>query len=221
MKKRKNNENGLTLVEVVIALTISAVIMVILLSALRLGHRSQDKGLERAELSQRMRIVSDRLGWLIRGAFPFLVEDEEGKTLYFQGAPDSLGLVTTSVDPYSDTIEDLAGLKWVYMFVDEEGLKIIEKVYFDSNIFDNTKGNEVLLDPTAREITFQYLDRVEDEETEEWVSAWDSNTKEYLPLAVRVEIVLDYKGKPVEMPPFAAAIRTGGPDESKKIKKSP
>jgi type II secretory pathway component PulJ len=39
----RKNEEGLTLIEIVLGLTISAVIFVLLLGTMRLGNRSQEK----------------------------------------------------------------------------------------------------------------------------------------------------------------------------------
>lgn len=212
------SERGLTLIEVILAVTISAVILAILLAALRMGHRSQEKAYGREELSQRMRILADRVSWLLRGTYPYVVEVPDGKLLYFSGTDKSVGFVTSSVDTYSEGPEDTAGLKWVELFVDSEGLKIREKVYFGEDVFEKTGGKEYVLDSTVRDIGFEYLDTGEEKdinetgetkEFAEWVSLWDPGGREYLPSAVKVELVLEYRGRDVRMPPVIAAIRAG------------
>ena len=208
-----HDDKGLTLLEVVIARTISALIMGILLSALRLGHRSQEKGTERQEISQRMRIIADRVSWLLRGAYPYKVMDAEGEeeTLYFSGGSRSVGLVTTSVDVYSDSIKDRTGLKWITLKSDGEGLKMTENIYFEKDFPVDDAAETYVFDSTVRTIEFEYLDTAE--EKDEWVTDWDGEEKDYLPSAVRVAVVLEHDGEELRMPPFTVAIRTGHPEK--------
>lgn len=209
----RRNDRGLTLLEILIGITITAAIMAILLSALRLGHRSQEKAGERQELAQRMRIVSDRISWLIRGAFPYMIDEEAGKkTLFFSGTGSTLGLVTTSTDPYSEEHYDQPGLKWVEIFTDDEGLKLRENVFFLKSALEG-EGTETLLEPSVTSISFEYLDPGEEITLDTWGQTWQSTEREYLPTAVRVTVTMTYKEQEIEIPPFTAAIRTGGPPD--------
>jgi hypothetical protein len=208
----RKNEEGLTLIEIVLGLTISAVIFVLLLGTMRLGNRSQEKGLARQELSQRVRILTDRLGWLVRGAYPYLVTEDNETTLYFAGSGDSVGFVTTSIDAYSETPTDRAGLKWVSISVDDDGLKLKERLYF-ADVLDGEGGEEYVLDPMVKSTAFQYLDPRggggEEASEEEWFSDWDGEEKDYLPTAIRISITIEQDGTAFEVPPVIAAIRTG------------
>jgi len=202
------DSRGLTLVEAIIALTVTALVVGILLSALRLGHRSEEKGLERQELSQRVRILSDRLSWLLRGAYPYFAGEKDEMVLYFSGSPDSVGFVTTSVDRTAGALEDRAGLKWVRIFAEEgRGLVTEEKVYFGKDVFESGGGRQYVLDPTVKKVEFQYLDVDEKEGVEEWVEEWDPENRKYLPSAVRVSIVLKEKEGEYLMPPVVASLR--------------
>jgi general secretion pathway protein J len=87
---------GFTLIELVIAITLSVVIVVILLAAMRLAYKSQAKGAEKVEMSQKVRLLGDRITWLIRGAYPFWLKKPEEQKLFFEGKSDSIGFVTTS-----------------------------------------------------------------------------------------------------------------------------
>lgn len=211
------NRRGLTLVEIVIGLGLTAVIALILLSALRLAHRSEEAGQEREEVSQRMRIISDRLSWLIRGAYPYTVVEEGERMVYFDGGTNSLGFVTTSTDSYSSGPEDAAGLKWVGLYADSRGLVISENVFFLQDVMDEA-GREYVFDPTVTQIGFEYLDidyGDEDDEDEqqkeaplpEWVSSWHPEDKDYLPSAVRMKVVFEHNGKLIAIPEITAAIR--------------
>jgi prepilin-type N-terminal cleavage/methylation domain-containing protein len=208
------NRKGLTLLEVIIAITISALIMGILLSALRLGHRSQNKGTKRQEIAQRMRIITDRVSWLLRGAYPYTVMDEEGEeTVYFSGGPRSVGLVTTSVDAYSDSIQDRVGLKWITLKSDGEGLKMMESIYFEKDATGDEGAATYVFDPTVKTIEFEYMDTADEKDL--WVTGWDGDEKNYLPSAVRVTVVLMHEEEELHMPPFTVAIRTGHPKKER------
>lgn len=206
MKKR---DEGLTLLEVIIGLSIASVIFVILLAAMRAGHRAQEKGLALQESSQRIRILSDRLAWLVRGAYPYMVETPEGKTLYFSGLPGRVGFVTSSVDARSGQTEDLPALKWIEIFVDGEGLKTREKIFYTGEALDGAGGKEYLLDRTVKELRISYLDLGKERTLRTWTAAWAPEEKEYLPSAVKMELALEVDGKKIELPPITAAIRGG------------
>jgi hypothetical protein len=221
----RKSEQGLTLIEIVLGLTISAVVFVLLLGAMRLGNRSQEKGLARQELSQRVRILTDRLGWLVRGAYPYLVTEDDETILYFTGSSDSVGFVTTSTDPYSEAPTDTAGLKWVSLSVGDEGLTVSEQVFF-ADVLGEEEGEEYVLDPLVKSADFLYLDPGGDEEApeEEWVADWDGGEKDYLPSAIRISITIDQDGTDFEVPPVVAAIRAGtstGVEAGEKEERSP
>jgi prepilin-type N-terminal cleavage/methylation domain-containing protein len=201
-------DGGLTLIEIVIALTIAAVLFSILLWSMRLGSRSVDKGMEREEISQRMRVLTDRLSWLLRGAYPYVVTKPEGKVLYFSGTKESVGFVTTSVDPYADTLQDSAGLKWVTLHSDYEGLKIQEDIFF-TDVFEEEPRDEYLFDPTVTNLEFEYFDTGGEEDEGEWVEEWDPEEKDYLPSAVRITLTFENGGREIEMPPLVVALMAG------------
>ena len=61
---RLKNNRGFTLLELLIAITLSILILVVLGAAMRLGYKSQERGTERGELMQKVRILQDRIAWL-------------------------------------------------------------------------------------------------------------------------------------------------------------
>jgi len=201
---RKNK--GFTLIELVIAITLSIVIVVILLAAMRLAYKSQAKGAERVDITQKTRILGDRISWLIRGAYPFFVKKPDEEKLFFEGESDKIGFVTTSVDSYGKGPEDSAGLKWVSVFTDREGLKIREKIFFLEDVFDDEGGKVYLLDPEVKTLEFEYYDIPEGEKQGEWVSDWAPDDKKYIPAAVKFRITLEHEGKTIMLPEIIVRI---------------
>ncbi len=197
---RLKNNRGFTLLELLIAVSLSILILVVLGAAMRLGYKSQQRGTEQGEITQKMRILQDRIAWLIRGTYPFYLNKPDEKKIYFDGNSDSAGFVTSSIDTYGTGPEDLAGLKWVSIFVDSEGLKIREKVFFLEDVFDDSRGKVYLLDPEVRKIEFEFFEIKEDEKQGAWVSEWDPRDKETIPAAVKVTMTLERNGRKIEMP---------------------
>jgi hypothetical protein len=203
---RLKNNRGFTLLELVIGITLSIVIFVILFAAMRLGYKSQTKGSEKSEQAQKVRILGDRVAWLIRGAYPFYLNRVDKEKLFFDGKADRAGFVTSSTDPYGTGPEDSAGLKWVSIFTDNDGLKVREKVFFLEDVFDDSKGKVYLLDPDVRKIAFEYYETAEGEKQGSWVSEWDTEDKEAIPSAVKVRMTLERNGAEVELPEMIVRI---------------
>ncbi|RMG73928.1 MAG: prepilin-type N-terminal cleavage/methylation domain-containing protein, partial [Nitrospirae bacterium] len=188
MKKRKSNNRGFTLLELIISLAITGLILVVLASSMMLSWRSEEKASEREELSERIRIITQRLTWLIRGAYPFLKATPEGKTLYFEGTEDTLGLVTTSVIRESDDLINSPGLKWIKLYPEEDRLMVREKLFYEKDIFEDDGGKTYTIADDIYEIGFEYLDRDNKEGEEEWVNEWDPKDKDYLPALVKISL---------------------------------
>jgi type II secretion system protein J len=211
MSMKQNHNTGFTLLEIIIALTISLTLFLILFAALRLGYKSQESGTEKEEVTQTMRILDDRIAWLIRGAYPFVFTDplKTGQQkLYFEGKDDKIGFVTTSVNNRGTGPEDLGGLKYVSIYADSEGLKIREKVFFLEDAFDDSGGKVSTLDHEVTKLAFKYFDVPPGEKEGDWVSDWDSSDKKYLPAAVKVQITFEHSGKTIALPDMVVRIST-------------
>lgn len=203
--KQKNNR-GFTLLELLIAISLSVIIFVILFASLRLGHKSQEKGTQKAEELQKLRIIGDRITWLIRGTYPFTVKKPDSQKIYFKGDSGSIGFVTTSTDSFGKGPEDIAGLKWVSIFTENDGMKIREKVFFLEDVFDDSGGKVYVLDPDVKKMELEYLDVPEDKGQGDWVSEWDPADKQYLPSAVKVKITFEFQKKTIVMPEIIVRI---------------
>lgn len=199
------NNTGLTLLEVIVALALTGIMLGILLGAMRLAYRSEEKGSERAEVAQRMRIITDRLTWLIRGAYPYVVKDEETQEekLAFEGAHGSLSLVTTSVDPYSHGPIDNPGLKWISIFA-ENGLSVQEGMFYTQELLPDKK---FVIDPTVQRLEFSYLYALGTEEA--WSGTWNTEEHKCLPAAIKATVSIAYKGQEYKMPPVIVSLRAG------------
>ncbi len=205
--KRTGRAGGFTLLELVIALSITSLILVFIGSAFFMSYRSEEKASEREELLQRIRIINERLTWLIRGAYPFVKISSDGNILYFSGKEDSLGFVTTSILSKS-AIEERAGLVYMNIFLDDNNLKVIEKLFFEKNIFEDSGGREYTLFDNIDSISFEYLDGKAEAGSDQWVSEWLPEEKDYLPSAVRITLTIIHRGSTIDIPPIVVNIQT-------------
>jgi len=201
MRKKQPYPEGFTLLEILIAISLTAVLVGIVFAALRLSQRSEEKGRERQEAAQRMRAVSDRLSFLIRGAYPLFAQEEEKVFLLFDGSPEKLAFVTSSTDE-GDALEDLPGLKKVTISSGPEGLKITEGIFFMDE-----KEKEYVMDPELSSLKFEYLEVNEEDQSSSWVSSWDSYERTNLPFGVRMTFELKQGGKEYRVPPVVVPLR--------------
>ena len=204
-------QSGFTLLEVVLAMAITALVMVLLYSALRVGYRSEEKGSKKQQLSQRIRASTDRLAWLISGAYPYkmLRRDKEDRVL-FEGGSDRLLMVTTSVDAFSEEIADKDGLKVIMIAIGERGLSAAEAPFI--NYDDDLPPDlvEYVFEPDAESIRFEYMDAGEDGDEKLWSDSWSTEDTNYLPVAVKATLTIRVEGEAMELPPVIVRLMTGG-----------
>lgn len=186
---------GFTLVEVVLALTIFALMGGILYGAFALGHNAVEKSQKSAARSQNQRAVGDLVGNYLRSAFPYKARTQD-VGIFFQGESDSLAFVSA----YSQGLGG-RGMARIQIAADrgENGrtaLKLEETtpVRLDSQAGAPGLNYDVVLQEGVRELRLAYLDPQPDEET--WEERWDGQERRALPRAVRITYV-DEQGKPV------------------------
>ena len=100
-----------------------------------------------------------------------LSDDERKKLLLFRGEESSLEFVTTAVDEYSESAADLAGLKFVRLYADDEGLKAAERIFFMGvDELASESEEEFVFAPEVESLEFEYMDVDEDTGTAQWIS---------------------------------------------------
>lgn len=202
--------SGFSLLEVIIALAITAVILATVYGAVRLAYRAQERGEAHMEKSQEIRTLVDRLIPVIHSAYPFWKKTEDGdRALFFKGESDSIGFVTTDVDLYRDDVANLPGLKWVRFFVDREGLNMAEDYFFNEEVLEEEDEGEVyLISPNVSDVEFEYYEVEEDSSEGDWRDDWDFDEDEKfeLPRAVRISLTLRDDEEEIRLPPFVVRI---------------
>jgi len=197
-----DGQKGFTLLELMIALTILGLMITAIFSSLRLGLRAWQKGEERVEQYQRIRVVLEMLETQLRSIYPYRIEDKETKEKFpfFRGEKDSIKFVSS----VSFKTEEPMGLCLVWYRVRREDRDLgyapakaflaSEELILNEDIFEEETLEEregVELFPEVKHISFQYYGKKKGDEREEWNEKWDAKEEKVLPSAVKISIDLN------------------------------
>ena len=197
-------EGGATLIELLISITIVAVVLVIIMGAFRIGIRAWETGERDVELFQREQIVLSILKRQLASACrrPIPVEGEQ--PFIFKGTEEEIDFVSTvSVVP-GENIGDVRVTYRVGRNHDSDlfSLEIAER---DLLTGDRDKPMDLLDDDMIHElvtgvyaIKFAYLKQGEDGDRE-WLPEWADANEVGLPAAVKCSLQMDEKKPPVSI----------------------
>lgn len=201
-------QRGFTLVEVVIALTIVATLLVVTFAGLRVGLAAWQRGDERAQGLERSRSINQIITRTLGASYPYRTSasGREQARLLFEGAPDGVAFVTAAppfpgADPVAFTAVTL-GLS----ATPAPGLAIAQKVLPNEKPFD-ADLRPVLVDGGVANVRFRYLK----ESNGEWADRWDAAIEKTLPLSVEVTLTVFQAGRPVEQPPLIVSLPVTSP----------
>ena len=107
IKRRIKNQKGFTLLELILAMSIVAIVVALGLGGVRLGIAARDVGEQKVDIYQRLRIISEQLKQKLQSTYPVFVSQINGvpgskaslsskKILAFEGNSDSIRFVTFS-----------------------------------------------------------------------------------------------------------------------------
>lgn len=208
-------ERGFTLVELVIAMTLMALIGVGLSGVLVIGARSASSAERKTEQARRYRVATELIVRQLRSTTALrLPEDEneeqgEGEDVaYFLGESDRLSFITAAPQAPENS-----GLAVVDLWVEDGQLMLSESPYFllasegriGAEFEKLTFAATLLYD--VESISFEY--QQSDLERETWVDSWDASDEDSLPVAVRIEVKPSVDGGPYwyhEVPLFIATL---------------
>ena len=179
---------GFTLLEVVLALSIFALLGTILYGAFALSHNAVAKSQTAAGRSQAQRSGADLLASYIRSMYPYRTSPQE-QTVFFEGEPDSV----TFVSAYSHGMGG-RGMAKIHIGgpVDESetgALEIEERtpVRLGDDQDVGGQGYRLVLQERARNFRLAYLDPQDEAET--WHERWDGQERRMLPRALRLSFI--------------------------------
>ena len=194
---------GFTLVEVVIALTIVATLLVVLFAGLRVGLAAWQRGDERSQALERARSVNQIVTRTLAGAYPYQAAaiDREPARLLFEGERERVAFATTvppfpSADPVAFTAVTLAMTSGA-----QGGLALTQKVLPNGKPFDPAL-RPVFVDGAVTRIRFRYLK----ERNGEWTDRWNAANEKALPISIEATLTVVQAGRAVEQPPLIVSV---------------
>jgi len=189
-----NSGAGFTLIEVILALAIFALMGGILYGAFALAHSAVEKSQVSFARNQKSRSVSDLLASYVRSAYPYR-ESLQDQTVFFAGETDNL----TFVSAYSHgmggrgmakiTIAKDSGSKGAVLRLEEA-----VPVRLNDETVPSGQTHSLTLRENMTDFRLTYLDPQANEET--WEERWDGRERRVLPRAVRFSY-RDENGKEV------------------------
>lgn len=192
---RRRAAPGFTLIELVLALTIVAILVTMLFGGLRVGLRAWQRGEERATALQHARSMRRFLEDALAGTYWYLGQTDQNDAspvLVFKGEANRLTFVTVSPPiPFPLPIPFVA----VTLSMDAgsaPGLAVREKALPNFDPFEEVAPSVV--DPTIASISFRYLRAGGD-----WEDVWDGAGERALPQSVEVTVTPSTDGR-VEPP---------------------
>lgn len=180
------SQMGFTLIELTIAFTLLALILMIAYGAFYVGHRAVEKGEARLEETQRLRTVQELVGSYIRSAHPYRFAPNVG--YHFFGADKQLAFI-------SGVSVGLGGRGFSEVIISWNGegeapgdLTLEERVPPRSGERSQGVGyqNALVLRQSVRDFRIDYMDRDPMSGEERWLEKWDGSDRNSLPRAVRL-----------------------------------
>jgi len=179
------SESGFTLLELMISLTLLAVMLVMAYSVFATALSSVPRGEDAAARSARMRAATSLLARQVRSIVAYPVEGEEESTpCYFWGDPYSFGFITAA--PQHNGGE---GLGWVTYWSDGSSFWMAERIIFSASAMSGDTPeptSEIKLLDGLSGARFQYL-RLDGTDSE-WRDSWDPFEEQTLPGAIRITL---------------------------------
>jgi general secretion pathway protein J len=193
---RCRSQDGFTLLELLIAITLLSLLTGMLFAGFRLGTRHVDRQTTRIERSAQIPAVQDFLRSRLADAQPLL--DQTSGSIVFDGRPDGLDFV--SVAPESSAI---GGLQLFTVEFNSAGQLRVRWQLFGIPQLESQQSTDgtVLLDRVGH-VAFQYYGAIPPAKRSAWHQAWQD--MDSLPSLVQIDVVF-IDGE--RMPPLTVAMR--------------
>jgi general secretion pathway protein J len=186
--------SGFTLVEVMLALSLFALLGTILYGAIALGHGAVEKSRHSFEKNQELRSAVDLLGGYIRSSYPYRLSPQN-PSFFYRGEETELNFISSFSLAMGGRGMANIRLFWQSQNGEEGLLKLEEQV--PVRLADENGGggynHGVVIRDRVSAFRLAYLDA--QSEKEEWVERWDTTERKALPRAVRLSFRTAADGK--------------------------
>ncbi|MBI2883504.1 MAG: hypothetical protein HYY11_06315 [Candidatus Methylomirabilis oxyfera] len=175
------------MLELLISMTILALIFVAVLGAIQVGSKSWESGEARAEENQRNRTLVDALARDLAMIYALRVKEQDKDVVIFHGKSDSLEFATLpqiyGAEPFSHMIRIVG-----YTVESDRGLVATTSYPLVASASAPLEGQVNPLDERVSQVRFRYLvpeGRPEDHLAPVWHDLWDPSQDETLQPASR------------------------------------
>lgn len=197
-KKRcgSGEDNGFTLLELLISMTILTMIVVIIFGAFRVGVRAWEKGENSVSARQRQQVVMDLIKHQLASMCTAEIRDRQDRRVRFRGDNRSMAFVShLALTPGRPL-----GPVYVEYVVQTDGTGETVNLSFSERPVTAADQGETdfyeLLSGAGR-IGFEYLKIRADEARSPWQDAWDPGGDGSFPRAVRITFTENDNKAPV------------------------
>ncbi len=201
------SQSGFTLLEMVVAVTIVAMMSVVLWSVFRIALTSWTRGTEIIDFSQRERNINDMMHKQVASIYGLTAPAtlQTGGALYpiFSGASDSVQFISLSSFRFMDNpgltmvsydvVEDVAG---TYTLVEREA-QFLGLDPGRESVFDREEESLVPLFEHLTNFSFEYFDEGGINRPAGWLPEWDAQSMGVLPRAISMSMESLEGGNPV------------------------
>jgi len=186
--RRVPSARGFTLLEVVLAMSLLALVAMVCYGAFHLGIRAVERGEVAVVSTQRLRVASDIIIRQVKSVVPYPARDKELEIYpYFLGTETSLSFIT------ANGLQGGGGLYRVVYQVMDDPVRLVftETPYFSPDVlgaeeFETFGGQSAVLLDGFTGLRFEYL--LNDGADVEWRPRWSGREEEMLPVAIRIVI---------------------------------
>ena len=180
----RTDAGGFTLVEIILAVSILAVVVLMAASALRVGVRAWEAGQRRADLQQESRALVELLTEALGGAYPYQarVGLSTQRVVLFEGNAEEVRFVTNA----PPLVLDAPAAPFHAVILGRRGteeLRIVERLLPAEEPF--APGPDRVLSRSVARFSLAYRD-----EAGAWQERWDGKEEGGLPTAVRLELAV-------------------------------
>jgi general secretion pathway protein J len=209
-RKGAGNPGGFTLLELIVAMVVLALIAGSVTVGIRLASASISRGEAVTRAAARTRAAVGILERAVRSADPLPVPVDDNTTFYFVGEAKKIRFLTAQPPatirgggPLLVSFFELSG--------DDGGLAMATASPFRSEGAGSWSGTEEprILIPGAADISFSYSEGPSENGVWEWLPAWDPKETGRLPAAVRVEFTVGKVDGPATTA-FVVPVPVGG-----------
>lgn len=202
------SQRGFTLVEVVIALTIVATLLVIVFAALRVGVTAWQRGDERALALEQSRSITQIITRALGAAYPYQTSasGRERARLLFEGEPERVAFVTAAPPVPSGEAIAFTAVTLSQAAAGAPGLAVMQKVLPNERPFHPALA-PALVDGVVTSARFRFLRG----SSGDWTERWDAAREKVLPVAVEVTLTILQAGRAVQQPPLVVSLPVTGP----------